>query len=141
MNLKKEVILIIIVIIAISILEILTSNISKKSIEKISNELDIVIKEIENNINLKETGNLDDSSKENTKNKIKELKNDWIKEQDKLSMFVEHDELEKVTEALIILEENSKNEEYETALENSAEFKYWLKHFEEKERLKIKNIF
>lgn len=141
MGVKKEIILIIIVIIGIVILEILTSYTSKQSIDKISKELDTIIEEIENAKSLKEDDNLDDYKKDDMKKSMKEFKYSWIKEQDKLSMFVEHNELEKVTESLIILEENSKNEQYEEALTNTAEFRYWLEHFAEKEKLKIKNIF
>ena len=71
---------------------------------------------------------------------MKKFKDNWYEKQDKLSMFIEHDELEKVTRSLVVLEENSKNEEYETSLENIAEFKFWLYHFEEKEKMKLKNF-
>lgn len=141
MGVKKEIVLIIIVLIGITILEIVTSNISKQSVDKISKELDTIIEQIENAIWLKENNNLAEEEKENMKKNIKEFKDNWVNEQNKLSIFVEHDELEKVTESLIILEENSKNEQYEEALANTAEFRYWLDHFAEKEKLKIKNIF
>ena len=141
MKLKKEIILIILIVVGISILEFLTSYISKNSVEEVSNRLDEIVKIIEISIDLEKDGKLTDESENNMKNIICDFKNEWYKKQEKLSLFVEHDELEKVTEKVIVLEENVKNEEYETALEHSAEFRFWLQHFEEKEKLKIKNIF
>ena len=73
--------------------------------------------------------------------KIGKLKENWLKKQDKLSYFSEHDELEKVSRCLITLEENVKNEEYEIALEDGSEFMYWLNHIKEKDKLELKNIF
>lgn len=141
MKFKKEIILIIAIIIGISILELLTNYISKISVEEVANNLDKIVEKIEEAMELSKMEELSEEMKDNMKSSIKEFKDEWYKKQDKLSMFVEHDELEKVTERLIALEENTKNGEYETALENSAEFKFWLQHFEEKEKLKIKNVF
>lgn len=141
MGKKKEILLIIIILICVSMLEIITCNIENESINKVSNELDNIVNRIRNAIELRDNNNLDNDEKNDMAETIRNFKDFWISEQNKLSIFVEHDELEKVTESLIILEENSRNEEFEEALSNSAEFKYWLYHFEEKGKLKIKNIF
>lgn len=141
MKFKKEIVLIIAIIIGVAILEFFTNYISNNSVQSVSNDLDGIIEIIENSMELAEKNELSEEVEENMKNEIKEFKSRWLKKQDKLSMFIEHDELEKVTERLIALEENTRNGEYETALENSAQFRYWLQHFEEKEKLKFKNIF
>lgn len=141
MKFKKEIVLIIAIIIGVAILEFFTNYISNNSVQSVSNDLDGIIEIIENSMELAEKNELSEEAEENMKNEIKEFKSRWLKKQDKLSMFIEHDELEKVTERLIALEENTRNGEYETALENSAQFRYWLQHFEEKEKLKFKNIF
>lgn len=140
MRFKKEIILIIIIIIGIVVLEIFTNYISSRTVEKVSSELDTIYEKITDSIELKENNELSGEYRNDLQNKIKVFKDTWYEEQDKLSMFFEHDELEKVTRSLVVFEENSKNEEYETALENIAEFRYWLYHFEEKEKMKIKNI-
>ena len=69
------------------------------------------------------------------------LKEKWFKAEKKLSFFAEHDELEKISYAITILEENAKNNEYNDALENIVEANYWLEHVKEKDSFKLKNIF
>ena len=73
--------------------------------------------------------------------KLKKLRENWNEEEDKLAMFAEHNELEKVTTAIVLLEEYTKNEQYDDALANGKEFLYRLKHIKEKDDLKLKNIF
>lgn len=141
MNLKKEFLLIFFVILFIVILEILTNCISKKSVDMIYEKVSSVNSSLEE-VNVKKENNiLDKKEKENLQDKIKNLKKDWLEEQDKLSYFFEHDELEKVTKCIVVLEENARNEEYTNALEDGKEFIYWLDHFKEKDSLKFKNIF
>ena len=84
---------------------------------------------------------IEEYKKEEVKKELEKLKKDWFEKQDKLSFFIEHDELEKVSESLILMEENFKNEEYTMALQESQEFLYWLNHCKEKDELKLKNIF
>ncbi len=140
MRFKKEIIIIIIIIIGIVLLELFINFTSKKTVEKISDELDSIYNNITEAIKLKENNELSNEYQNDLQNKIKVFKDTWYREQDKLSMFFEHDELEKVTRSLVVLEENFKNEEYETSLENIAEFRYWLYHFEEKEKMRLKNF-
>ncbi len=140
MRFKKEVILIIIIIIGIIILEVVTNYMSDKAVKEVTIEVDEIYDKISKAIELEENNELSEEYKEDMKIKMKKFKDNWYEKQDKLSMFFEHDELEKVTRSLVVLEENSKNEEYETSLENIAEFKFWLYHFEEKEKMKLKNF-
>lgn len=141
MNLKKEFLLIFFVILFIVILEILTNCISKKSVDMIYEKVSSVNSYLED-VNVKKENNiLDKKEKEDLQDKIKSLKKDWLEEQDRLSYFFEHDELEKVTKCIVVLEENARNEEYTNALEDGKEFIYWLDHFKEKDSLKFKNIF
>ncbi len=140
MKLKKEIILIIIIIIGIIILEIFTDFISKRAIEKVSSELDVIYDKISEAIELKKSNELNSEYKNDMQDKIKVFRDTWYEEQEILSMLFEHDELEKVTKSLVVFEENSKNEEYEISLENIAEFRYWLYHFREKEKMKLKNL-
>ena len=71
---------------------------------------------------------------------IHQLKKDWFDYEKRLSCYIEHNELEKVTSSMILLEENAKNHEYNQALANSKEFIFWLEHFKEKDELIWKNI-
>lgn len=141
MKLKKEFILASCIIIFIFSLEIITNYISNKSVEKISKGMNEILEYLMQNNNLNIQGKLSDEKKYMLNEKIGILKNEWIKEQNKLSMFAEHDELEKVTKCIIVLEENVKNEEYTSALEDGREFLYWLEHFKDKDKIEIKTIF
>ncbi len=140
MKFKKEIILLISIIIGIGILEITITYFSKESVNTISHKIDYVKNNLYKIAEMKKNNNLDDNTKEQLIKEVEDLKNYWYEEEKKLSMFAEHDELEKVTKAIVVLEENTKNEEYEIALENASEFEYWLNHFAEKERLNLKNI-
>lgn len=107
-------------------------------IEKKINLVNLKLEEVKN---LYDNDNLEASNEEELKGKIESLKAEWFNAQNKLAFFVEHDELEKVSECLVVLEENFKNKEYTNALEAGKEFIYWLNHFREKDALKLKNIF
>ena len=58
-----------------------------------------------------------------------------------MALFVEHNELEKVSNDIVIIESNFETNETEKILENIAELKFMLEHIEEKNQLKLKNIF
>ena len=141
MKLKKEVILIIIILISIIILDFVTNYISEKSVKEIMAKLDEISIFIETAKYQNNQNELSSETEKNLEEKVSNLKNEWNNKQNKLSMFVEHDELEKVTINIVLLEENIKNLEFVNAQEDEAEVKYWLNHFKEKEKLNLKNIF
>lgn len=141
MRLKKEFIIVICIVVFIVVLEIVTNNVSQKSVDEIYQEIEKINQELDVANNKKQNNILETSEKNELDEKIYNLKNNWFEKQNTLSYFFEHDELEKVTKCVIVLEENSKNEEYANALEDGKEFIYWLDHFKEKDSLKFKNIF
>jgi len=65
----------------------------------------------------------------------------WKKDTDKLALFVEHNELEKVSSDIVVIESNFETDEIDKVLENIAELKFLLEHIEEKNQLKLKNVF
>lgn len=141
MKLKKEIILIIGISVFIIILELATNMITEKCVKNIEGEFGEINLRLTNIKNMeKETSEYSRYKKE-LEEEIEKLKKDWFLKQDKLSIFSEHNELEKVSKCLITLEENVKNEEYEIALEDGSEFCYWLNHIKEKDKLELKNIF
>ena len=141
MKLKKEIFFICFIILFIISLELITNYISKKSVDTIYPKIVSINLSLEKNNVMKENNTLDKRDKEKLQDEIIKLKRCWINMQDKLSYFFEHNELEKVTKSIVVLEENAKNEEYTNALEDGKEFIYWLEHFNEKDSLKLKNIF
>lgn len=108
---------------------------------KIEEKINLVNIKLEEINNLYENNKLEKNNEDKLKEEIENLKTNWFKAQDKLAFFIEHDELEKVSKCLVVLEENCKNNEYTNALEDGKEFIYWLNHFREKDSLKLKNIF
>ena len=58
-----------------------------------------------------------------------------------LSLYLEHDELEKVGNVNVRLFENVKNNEKEITLENIEEIKFLLEHIKNKSRLTIEGVF
>lgn len=107
-------------------------------VEEKINSVNLKLEEIND---LYKSNKLKESNEEELNKEIETLKTNWFKAQDKLAFFIEHDELEKVSKCLVVLEENCKNKEFTDALEDGNEFIYWLNHFREKDSLKLKNIF
>ena len=77
---------------------------------------------------------------EEANQKINEIDEYWKKSEDIVSFFVEHDELEKVMTEYTSLKTYCKLEQEESfeALDKMA---FIIKHIEEKDDLKLKNIF
>lgn len=70
-----------------------------------------------------------------------DLQGKWKEESEQLALFVEHNELEKVSNDIVIIKSNFETDETDKVLENIAELKFMLEHIEEKNQLKWKNIF
>ena len=72
---------------------------------------------------------------------FRELQNKWKAQSESLALFVEHNELEKVSNDIVIIGANFETNETDKVAENIAELKFMLEHIEEKNQLKLKNIF
>ena len=151
-KIKREIWLLIIILIIIIALELITNFIANRSIDsslgklsELKENLQNVEKNEELTLSLENKNELEleevDKEIDGIIEDIGNLKNDWFKEEKKLSFFAEHDELEKISYAITILEENAINNEYNNALENLVEAKYWLEHVKEKDSFRLKNIF
>ena len=151
-KIKREIWLLIIILIIIIALELITNFIANRSIDSILGKLSELKENLQNvekneelTLSLENKNELEleevDKEIDGIIEDIGDLKNDWFKEEKKLSFFAEHDELEKISYAITILEENAINNEYNNALENLVEAKYWLEHVKEKDSFRLKNIF
>ena len=125
----QKVLLIFVIFVLILILDLVIYFETDKLIDDTLSNLNQIKKTLDNE-------NLDDS-----KNKAKKLEKKWFKYEKILSFFIEHDEVEKVSTKIVIIEENTKNKEYNTALEDVLETKFILKHIKDKYNLSLKNIF
>lgn len=83
---------------------------------------------------------LSEGNEKEAQDEFYELKDGWMTEDEKLSLFVEHGELEQVGEKISIIDSNFSRNELDELYENIAELKYILKRIEEKNKLKLKNI-
>ena len=77
---------------------------------------------------------------EEANQKINEIDEYWKKSEDIVSFFVEHDELEKVMTEYTSLKTYCKLEQ-EEAFEALDKMAFIINHIEEKDDLKLKNIF
>ena len=83
---------------------------------------------------------IEEKKYEEANKKIDEIDEYWQKSEDTLSFFIEHDELEKVMTEYTSLKTYCKLEQ-EEAFEALDKMAFIIKHIEEKDDLKLKNIF
>lgn len=126
MRFLKEYIIIFLVIIFVIVIEIITDNITQKSFSDINKSIQDVEETLET---------------EESEEKIKELCEAWKRENDKLSFFMEHDELEKVGVLVDNVKSDIKNENTEDVKQELDEIKFLLDHVKDKQKLQLKNIF
>ena len=127
----KEIWISIIIVIIVSVADIVSNNYIKNSVKDMSvslNELRYEIEKNEKNANV-------------IKDKMVDINQKWRDKNEKLSFYIEHDELEKVETELYALNANVDTKDYEQAIEKIEKCKFILKHIENKERLSLKNIF
>lgn len=88
---------------------------------------------------------IENKIKENTETEAQQefydLEGRWKEESEQLALFVEHNELEKVSNDIVIIRSNFETNETDKVFENIAELKFMLEHIEEKNQIKLKNIF
>lgn len=132
MRFFKESLALFFIIIFIIGSDIFFSQITEKSVEKMDNKLNILIEKISNE---------EKFEKEELLKQVKEFESDWNEIEEKLSYFVEHDELEKVTEDIVIMKANVNMEEKEESFQKMEEIKFTIEHIKNKQKLKLNNIF
>lgn len=90
-------------------------------------------------------GSIENKMKEDNENEAQnefhDLKEKWKKEEKGLALFVEHNELEKISGDIVRIESNFNTNDMDELFQNIADLKFMLEHIEEKNRLKLKNIF
>ena len=126
---KNESLICIVVIILIAILEKVTGNYTKESVEYLKSDLYQIKQEIET------------EDKKKISEKVMNAKENWKDRANKMAYYVEHDELEKVNVYLVGVENNTETEEYNDAKSELEKCIYILEHIEEKYKFNLKNIF
>lgn len=128
---KKEAIITIIIIILIFAGEWITQNYTKKTLGKTQDQLRELKEDILN------TKNNNSYLIEKT-NKIYE---DWEKENEILSYYLEHNELEKVNTQIILIKGYLESDTPQDSIPDLEEGIYILDHIKQKEAFNLKNIF
>ena len=128
---KKELIICIIIFFLIIIGNVITQNYTKECVYEINKELEI----------LKDECLMKDIKKEKIENKIEDIKNGWNTKKEKLSYYIEHDELEKVETQIYNIKGFCEINKYSEIVPELDKCLFILKHIEEKTALNIKNIF
>lgn len=74
-------------------------------------------------------------------NLSKSLNEEWEKDEEKLTLFAEHEEIEKISVKVAIVKENLQNNDYDASDEDIVEAIYLLKHLKDKMKVKLGNVF
>lgn len=129
----KETIICVVIVVLILIGNVVTQKYTVASIEELSNKLT----ELKNEISKDEVS----IDKNNIKEKIKEIENNWESRHDKLAYYIEHDELEKVENDMTALKSFIETNEYAEAISELDKSVFVLRHIEEKYAFSLENIF
>ncbi len=132
---KKEIIIVVVIIILIITTHVLTQNYTKKSIEEMYEKLD----EIESISKRIERSGEEDASE--LHKKIEEMQSTWGEINEKMAFYIEHNELEKVNTSLTLMKCHIEMEDYSEGLPELHNTKYILYHIQDKQSLKIINLF
>lgn len=127
----KELIISFIVIALIVIGNIVTQNNTVKSVNQISNQLNVLREELSKQ----------SVSQEDVKKKMEEIEKTWEEKYETMAYYIEHNELEKVQTELTKLKADIDMEEYPMGVENLDSCSFILEHIKDKTALKIVNIF
>ena len=124
----KELVISIVIIICIVSLDMVTQDYTKECIDHTS----VLLHDLKKNI---------DSEEENITDNLEKLLQNWKEKKEKLSYFIEHDELEKVETNLVNLQSYINEEDFSMAITSIDEAEFILEHIKEKNALNLKNIF
>lgn len=130
-SMYKEIWISIAIVIIVSAGDIVSNNYTKNSVKDMSASLNEIRYELEKN----------EKDENIIKNIMADINQKWRNKNEKLSFYIEHDELEKVETELYALNANVDTKDYEQAIEKIEKCKFILKHIENKEGLSLKNIF
>lgn len=126
MRFLKEYTILFIIIVFVILIEIITDNITHKAINNISQNID----ELESVLETEEA-----------KDSINKLCLSWKNEGKKLSYYMEHNELEKISILVDNVKSDIESENTEEINKELNEMKFLLEHVKNKQKLELKNIF
>ena len=125
----KEALICVIIIISIVGLEIFTQNFTKKTVKEITGSFS----KIKEYISGQEIEKINDQ--------LEYIGNKWEEKQKKLAYYIEHDELEKVHTAIVIMKSYVETKDFPSAMAALEEGKFVIEHIQEKNSFNLQNIF
>ena len=129
----KQVIAIIIIIIVIIIADIILEKNTNSTIEIVSEKLELVDEKVEK-------FESDNVSKLELKKEVNKMVDIWKEKQKILTYYIEHDEIEKISDKIELIRKQIEIEEFGDARQAIEETKFLLDHLKEKEKLNLRNI-
>lgn len=126
----------VIIILIIFFSQIIINSFSKKNDNYMISEIDNLKNMMQD---IKE--NFDDEKEKELLDQINLIYSKWKENEFMFSLFYEHDEIEKVSVALINLKETLYIREYNEGLVFLENYKFYINHFIDKNTLKFENIF
>ncbi len=136
----KKILIIIIVVFFVISLDFMTENYTNKVVNEVNQELEIVNKKIEEGYVDNEFV-LGKNIEKDIRKISKKVLEKWRKQDNILSFYIEHDEIEKVSDKINLLNKQIEIANYTDAISSINEAEFLLKHITEKQSLTWKNIF
>lgn len=128
---KKEAIITIVIIIIIFFGEYITKNYTQKVFSRVENDLYELKEEI-----------LDDKNdNEYLIKRTESIKEKWEEDNEILSYYLEHDELEKINTQIVLIRGYLESDSPQDSVPDLEECIFILKHIQDKEAFNLKNIF
>lgn len=128
---NKEIIISIVIVIAVLIIDIFSTNYTKQSVEDIEKSFEEIKYKLEGK----------EANQEVIKKQMDAIRTKWRGKYEKLAFYIEHDELEKVETEIYGINANIDTGEYDEAIEKIEKCKFILNHIEDKGKLSLKNVF
>lgn len=125
----KEAVICIVIVIGIFGLEIFTQKFTSKTVSEITE----MFSKVEESVVKRDSVKI--------KDEIEAIGYKWEEKQKKLAFYIEHDELEKVHTAIVIMKSYAETEDYSSAIAALDEGKFVLEHIQEKNSFNLQNIF
>lgn len=133
---KKELIIVTIILIIMIILNVTTQKYTAKKIDLIGTNLEEISTLATDDLKNETKNNVEEINK-----KMEDTNNKWNEVNKKLAFYIEHDELEKISTSIVTIKEYLNLENYEEAVPEIKKCIFILEHLEEKGVFTVVNLF
>lgn len=127
----KEIVVCFLVVIFIISIDLISNNYTKKTFSNINEKLN----------NLRNEMIKENKDENKIADNLKKVEQEWNKNLNLLSCYIEHNELEKVIRQLTLIKGNIDVEEYSQAVPQLDECVFLINHIKDKESLLIRHLF